>query len=99
MSAGHDKEECGISSPSEDIYAQETGEAQRDNSAQVRVPCNSLADFARRVRACDTRWRLEMLHSLMLRTVPVGQRAEYVALLNQRDEELLFKHTEAEWWV
>lgn len=53
-----------------------------------------LADFARRVRACETPWRLDLLHTLMLRTVPVGRRAEYIALLNQRDEELSFQNTE-----
>ncbi|STB67920.1 Uncharacterised protein [Citrobacter freundii] len=53
-----------------------------------------LADFARRVRACETQRRLDMLHTLMLRTVPVRLRADYIALLNQRDEELSFPYTE-----
>lgn len=76
---------CGVSP--------ETGPAQFTPPAPVTCP---LADFARRVRACDTSRRLDMLHSLMLRSVPVGQRADYIALLNQRDEELSFQDNERE---
>ncbi|HGY4723557.1 TPA: hypothetical protein ACNV1G_004816 [Citrobacter amalonaticus] len=66
----------------------ETGPARFTPPVPVACP---LADFARRVRACDTSRRLDMLHTLMLRSVPVGQRAGYIALLNQRDEELSFQ--------
>lgn len=58
----------------------------------------SLADFSRRVRACETTRMLEMLHSMMRRTVPVGQRADYIALLNQRDEEISREESGAAWW-
>ncbi|EAY8717979.1 TPA_asm: hypothetical protein G4G51_004579 [Salmonella enterica subsp. enterica serovar Dublin] len=58
-----------------------------------------LADFARRVRACKTYRRLDMLHTLLLRTVPVSKRADYIALLNQRDEELSFEETDMEWRI
>ncbi|EKC6260430.1 hypothetical protein OP391_000947 [Escherichia coli] len=62
-----------------------TGEAF---PAVLELSAFPLADFARRVRACDTPRRLDMLHTLMLRAVPVAQRVGYIALLNQRDEEL-----------
>ncbi|EBW2650708.1 hypothetical protein DEI20_24160 [Salmonella enterica subsp. enterica serovar Newport] len=72
-----------------------SGDGGEESSAGFTVPeAWSLSDFARRVRACETPWRLELLHTLMRRTVPVGQRAGYIALLNQRDEELSFQSTE-----
>lgn len=95
MTTDHDKAECGEFSSHENVSG--TGTDAEGWAAAVSAPVPAvcpLADFARRVRACGTHWRLEMLHSLMLRTVPVGQRAEYIALLNQRDEELSFKYTE-----
>lgn len=63
--------------------------------AAITQDAGPLADFARRVRACGTTRRLDILHTRMLRTVPVSQRADYIALLNQRYEELSFRSAEA----
>ncbi|HGY4723567.1 TPA: hypothetical protein ACNV1G_004826 [Citrobacter amalonaticus] len=68
-----------------DVYI---SEEEADVIAPVADP---LIDFAQRVRACDTAQRLELLHTRMLRKVPVRQRADYIALLDRRDEELSFR--------
>lgn len=51
----------------------------------------TLADFERRVIACETPGQLDLLHSLMLRKIPVSERPPFVALLNQRDEALFLQ--------
>lgn len=99
MSTDHDKAECGQFSPREDITGQGTEADKRGISVPECSRDMSLADFARRVRACETYWRLDMLHTLLLRTVPVGKRADYIALLNQREEVLSYQDTEMAWKI
>ncbi|EBW2650668.1 hypothetical protein DEI20_23935 [Salmonella enterica subsp. enterica serovar Newport] len=99
MNASNDKAEYGPFSSPEDIAGQETVADERGGSVPQSAREMSLADFARRVRACETYRRLDMLHTLLLRTVPVGRRADYIALLNQRDEELSFQETGMAWQV
>ncbi|EBP9815855.1 hypothetical protein QO588_002548 [Salmonella enterica] len=99
MNTDHDKAEFGGVLPPGHIPAEQKPEAGDIFTTVPALAAFPLADFARRVRACGTPGRLDMLHTLMLRAVPVGQRAEYIALLNQRDEELSWQATGAAWWV
>ena len=97
MNASNDQEECGQFSPVDNTAGHETEEDERSGSFSQPAREMSLADFARRVRACETYRRLDMLHTLLLRTVPVAKRADYIALLNQRDEELSFQEAGMTW--
>lgn len=91
MSANYDNAEYSrLLSPGR-VPPEERSEAGDALTALPALTAFSLADFERRVRACETPRRLDMLHTRMLRTVPVRQRASYIALLNQRDEELSFR--------
>ena len=80
MMTNHDEEVCGGYTPPKEVSGPETCTDDRAVSApEPALQACQLADFARRVRACETSGRLDMLHSLMLRTVPVRHRADYIS--------------------
>lgn len=83
-----------VSPPFSEEEGNEAGIIQEDS----RPALWSTEDFTRRVRACESSLRLDMLHILMMRRVPVGQRADYIALLNQRDEEISFLDSGTVYW-
>lgn len=95
MQADGDKALHDVLLPHVTLCAGGEGEADVFSTEDIPV-AGSLADFARRVRMCESARVLEMLHSMMLRTVPVRQRADYIALLNQRDEEMSFQNPATE---
>ncbi|MCO5784600.1 hypothetical protein [Citrobacter meridianamericanus] len=97
MSAEYGNSEDGGLLSSVDVPVMERTEARGRFTAVPVLTALPLADFARRVRSCDSPRRLDMLHTLMLRSVPVGQRAGYIALLNQRDEELSWQNSGTAW--
>ncbi|MEJ3967859.1 hypothetical protein [Citrobacter braakii] len=99
MNTSNAQAERGQFSPTENTAGHETEADERGGSFPQSARDMSLADFARRVRACETYRRLDMLHTLLLRTVPVGKRADYIELLNQRDEELSHRETDMAWQI
>ncbi|EOG2100003.1 hypothetical protein ACK5I8_003175 [Salmonella enterica] len=99
MNASIDQAECGPYFPPGNTAGPGTEADEKGISGPEYARDMSLADFARRVRACETYQRLDMLHTLLLRTVPVAKRTDYIALLNQRDEELSHREMELVWQI
>ncbi|MEP8704736.1 hypothetical protein [Enterobacter roggenkampii] len=74
-------------------FPEEEGKERQSILKDSQSAVWSTGGFARRVQACETPLSLDMLHTLMLRRVPVRQRADFIALLNQREEELSFLYS------